>query len=46
VGGQVDGQFVVAAAQVLPEACPAAIVRSERIVISPRIGRSRALSRP
>ncbi len=33
---------MVAAAQVLHEACPAATVRSERIVFGPRIGRSRA----
>jgi hypothetical protein len=45
-GGHVGGEFVVAAAYVLHErAWPAAMVRRERIVFSPRIGRSRALSR-
>jgi len=43
----VDGDLVVAPAQVLhANACSAAIVPIERIVFSPRIGGSRAFSRP
>ena len=43
--GYAGGDLVLAAAQVLHER-PDATVRSEEIVLSPRIGRSRALSRP
>ena len=44
---QVDGEFVVAAAQVLHEGVPGRDrTRRVLIVFSPRIGRSRALSRP
>jgi hypothetical protein len=43
---QVEGELVVAAAQVLQERMPAAMTCSELMVFIPRIGRSRALSRP
>jgi hypothetical protein len=41
----VGGEFVVAAADVLDEACPAAITSADRKRVSPHIGRSRAFSR-
>ena len=40
-----DGEFVVFATQVLHNACPEATVRAEASRLSPRIGRSLALSR-
>jgi hypothetical protein len=46
VDGQVDGELVVAAPQVLHERVPAKIVRAEASRFSPRIGRNRAFSRP
>jgi hypothetical protein len=39
-------EFVVAAAEVLANACPALITRAERSRLRPRIGLSRDLSRP
>jgi hypothetical protein len=43
-GGDVGGEFVVAAAEVLDEARPAAMIRADRRRFSPRIGRSRPWS--
>jgi hypothetical protein len=46
-GGDVGGEFIVAAAEVLDEGMPpAARVRADRWRFRPRIGRSRAFSRP
>jgi hypothetical protein len=45
VDGQVGDDFVVAAAQVLHERAPAGTMRSAWVVF-PRVGLSRALSRP
>jgi hypothetical protein len=45
-GGLIQAEFVVAAAQVLANACPALITRAERSRFSPRIGLSLDLSRP
>ena len=46
LGEDFGGELRVAAPQVLHERVAAAIVRSEQICFSPRIGRSLALSRP
>jgi len=46
-GGDVGGEFVVAAAQILDEGVPGGDdPRAERWRFRPRIGRSRAFSRP
>jgi hypothetical protein len=42
----IRAEFVVAATDVLDEGVPALITRIERSCLMPRIGRSRALSRP
>ena len=42
----VHAEFVVAASQVLTNACPALTARAERSRFRPRIGRSRALRHP
>jgi hypothetical protein len=44
--GRVVGEGVAAAAEVLHERVPAAMVRADAKRLSPRIGRSLALSRP
>ncbi len=44
--GDVGGDVVVAATQVLHEGVPGARIRADRCRFRPRIGRSRAFSRP
>ncbi len=43
---KLHAEFVVAAAEVLQNACPLLITRAERSCLRPRIGLSRDLSRP
>jgi hypothetical protein len=45
-GGDIGGEFIVAAVKILDERCPAARIRADRRRFRPRIGRSRAFSRP
>jgi hypothetical protein len=45
-GGDVGDEFIMAAAKVLHEGVPGARFRADRWRLIPRIGRSRAFSRP
>ena len=45
-GGDVGGEFMVAAEEVLHEGVPALMIRAGLRRFTPRIGRSRAFSRP
>jgi hypothetical protein len=46
MGGDVGGELVVPRRRFWTNACPAARIRADRWRMSPRIGRSRAFSRP